>query len=241
MASEARRWGRGGGGGGARRAGLPERKITEILVIFGIFRILGRTKIFYPNNPKNRNNPKNLINNPMLTRKFFLILFLVLFLTGCSFSNKDIADQLKDTCLTKVEKIVQGDSMAPMLPNGENVILLENYYKCGYSAERGDVIAYNYGGSENSLIKVVKAMGADKVEIFGGRLKINDEIMKNSVGQEYTFTEKEKKMMGLYIKNGHIPQDAFLIFGDNIGDSIDSRKFGAVSATDFVGKFVFDN
>ena len=176
----------------------------------------------------------------MLTRKFFLTLFIALFLMGCFFFDKDIAGQLDDACLTKVEKIVQGDSMVPMFPNGESVILLENYYKCGYLAERGEVIAYNYGGRENPLIKIVKATSADKVEIFGGRLKVNDEIMKNSVGQEYSFTEKEREIMGLYIKDGHIPSDSFFIFGDNIGDSADSRKFGAVSAGDFLGKFVVE-
>ncbi|MFA4833450.1 MAG: signal peptidase I [Patescibacteria group bacterium] len=174
----------------------------------------------------------------MLFRKFFIILFLVLFLTGCSFSDKDTADQPENICVTQAEKIIQGDSMAPMLANGESIILLENYYNCGYPVERGDVVAYNYGGNENPLIKVVKATSADKVEIFGGRLKINDEIMENSAGQEYNFTEKEREIMSLYIKNWHIPQDSFLIFGDNIGDSADSRKFGAVSIVDFLGEFV---
>ena len=144
-------------------------------------------------------------------------------------------------CFQKEEKIIQGDSMAPMLANGESIILLGDYYKCGYPVERGEVVAHNYGGHENPLIKVVKATSADKVEIFGGRLKINGEIMKNSVGQEYNFTEKEREIMGLYIKDGRIPQDSFLIFGDNIGDSADSRKFGAVSAEDFLGKFIINN
>ena len=170
-----------------------------------------------------------------------MVLFLALFLSGCSFSNKNTADQPGDTCLTRAEKIIQGDSMAPMLSDTESVILLENYYKCGYPVETGEVVAHNYGGSENPLIKVVKATSADKVEIFGGRLKINGEIMKNSVGQEYNFTEKEREIMGLYIKDGRIPQDSFLIFGDNIGDSADSRKFGAVSAEDFLGKFIINN
>ncbi|MDD5295143.1 MAG: signal peptidase I [Patescibacteria group bacterium] len=171
-----------------------------------------------------------------------MFLFFILFISSyIFFSYKKIkTNQAPDIsgCFQKEEKIIQGDSMAPMIANGEEIILLENYYKCGYSVKRGDVIAYNYGGHKNPLIKIVRATSADKVEIFGGRLKINDEIMENSTGQEYTFAEKEIKIMDLYIKDGHIPPNSFLIFGDNIGDSADSRKFGAVSANDFVGKFV---
>ncbi|MDD5032321.1 MAG: signal peptidase I [Patescibacteria group bacterium] len=176
----------------------------------------------------------------MLSKKLLLVLFIALFSTGCSFSGKDIASQTEDTCFTRVEKVIQGDSMAPMLLERENVILLENYYKCGYQVERDNVVAYDYGGRENPLIKVVKATGADKVEIFNGRLKINDEIMGNSLGQEYIFSEAETKMLGLYIKDGRLPENSYLIFGDNIKDSLDSRRFGAVSANDFLGKFLIE-
>ena len=172
---------------------------------------------------------------------FLFLFFLIVISSYIFFSYEKIKASIKPEeagCFQKAEKIIQGDSMAPMMANGESIILLENYYKCGYPVKRGEVIAYNYGGSENPLIKVVKATSADKVEIFGGRLKINDEIMKNSAGQEYNFTGKEREIMGLYIKDGRIPPDSFLIFGDNIGDSADSRKFGAVSPEDFLGKFI---
>lgn len=174
--------------------------------------------------------------------KIIIFLFFALLISSYIFfsrgKTRTNTEPDNSGCFGKEEKIIFGDSMAPMLGNGEEVILLRDYYKCGYPVEKGDVIAYNYGGNGNPLIKLVKATSADKVEIFASRLKINGEIMKNSGGQEYNFTEKEVKMMGLYIKEGRIPKDSYFIFGDNIGDSADSRRFGAVSVTDFLGKFV---
>jgi hypothetical protein len=45
-------------------------------------------------------------------------------------------------------------------------------------------------------------------------------------------------MLSLYIRDGRIPKDSFFIFGDNVVESTDSRKFGAVAASDFLGKFI---
>ena len=142
------------------------------------------------------------------------------------------------TCqINQLEKIVNGNSMTPLLKNGGTVILLENYYRCGNHVKNNDLIAYNYAGSENPLIKKVRATDADIIEIVGNKLKINSEILKNSAGEEYIFSLRELKMLQLYIKNSHIPKDSFLIFGDNIHISTDSRRFGAVSASNFLGKF----
>lgn len=173
---------------------------------------------------------------------FFLVFIIILLVAGIYLLinqrlnlNQGVA---KSICWARIEKIVQGDSMEPMFKNGEETILLENYYKCGNLIEKGDIIAYNYGGSENPLIKIVWATDRDEVKLAGDKLEINREILKNSAGQEFIFKESELKMLSLYIENKHIPKNSFLIFGDNINDSTDSRKFGAVSDSDFLGKFV---
>lgn len=61
--------------------------------------------------------------------------------------------------------------------------------------------------------------------------------MTNSAGEGYGFTSGELAMLKLYIRDGHIPPDSYLLFGDNVRNSVDSRKFGAVSLDDFIGKF----
>jgi len=181
------------------------------------------------------------------TRRFYLpiILFLLLLILFVAvfifldFNKGGVSKEVKDnSCVIRAEKTVQGDSMEPMLLDRKEIILLENYYQCGNLAEPGDIIAYNYGGNKNPLVKIVKATDQDEVEIVDDKLKINGEILKNSAGQEYIFRTVEMKMLNLYIKDKYIPKNSFLIFGDNINDSTDSRKFGAVSANDFLGKFM---
>ena len=190
-----------------------------------------------------------------------IIIVLFLFMHGCSLNSSinateintsqtsinqsseisALSEQPKSNStnyqINKLEKIVNGNSMAPLLKNGDTVILLENYYRCGNHVKNNDLIAYNYTGSENPLIKRVRATDTDIIEIAGNKLKINSEILKNSAEEEYIFSLRELKMLQLYIKNSHIPKDSFLIFGDNIHISTDSRRFGAVSASNFLGKF----
>jgi len=140
--------------------------------------------------------------------------------------------------INETKKIVEGNSMEPFLKNGQEVVLLENYFQCGNPAGKGDLVAYKHPGSPDPLIKIIKATDEDIIEFFGNKIKINGEVMKNSVGEEYDFTDGEVKLMKEFLSHRHIPANTFLIFGDNIKTSTDSREFGPVTADDFLGKFV---
>lgn len=183
---------------------------------------------------------KNLITT------FILIIF---FLGGLMyFAQKQVeyensinsTNSFNNSCnITKTLKIINGDSMAPQLRNGDEVILLENYYNCN-DVKINDIVAYDYAGSDNPVIKIVKATDKDKVELKGNLLYINDKVMTNSVGEKYVFTKRDITMLALYVKDDKIPQNSFFVFGDNIASSSDSRKFGAISKNDFLGKFVIN-
>ena len=192
-----------------------------------------------------------------LLRKTRLILGIILaliLLSACQFSDKVVdspyeSDELKEVAniqeeieevvceIEKIEKEVDGNSMVPLIQNGARVILLQNYYRCGNPVEVGDFVAYSFAGEKHPLIKVIQATSADEVEIKANNLYINGAILKNSAGTLYTFSESESNMLNIYIRNKHIPQNSYFVFGDNTGISTDSRKFGAVSAEDFLGKF----
>lgn len=45
-------------------------------------------------------------------------------------------------------------------------------------------------------------------------------------------------MLSIYAPDGKLQEGAYLVFGDNVGNSTDSRKYGAVRAKDFVGRVV---
>lgn len=129
--------------------------------------------------------------------------------------------------------------MEPLLPNGSTLLLLVDYYKTNLP-KHGDIIAYHYGGNAHPLIKSVRAIPGDTVMLDSERkaLIINGSPLVNSVGTPYTFTSGELQLLGLYTKTGILPAGAYLVFGDNVMNSIDSRKFGAISAENFYGKFI---
>lgn len=130
--------------------------------------------------------------------------------------------------------------MEPLLRDGSKIRLLVGYYRNANLPERGDIVAYDYGGNRHPLIKIVRGLPGDAAEIDSGRkaLKINGQYLANSVGTPYVFTAGELQLLELYVKNGRLPAEGYFIFGDNVANSVDSRKFGAVSKNDFYGKFI---
>ena len=165
-----------------------------------------------------------------------LLVILALFINEVLFNVETSKNEEAEACpINKVVKTIQGDSMSPLLTNGQEVYLLEDYYQCGNQPQFGELVAYYYAGSEQPVIKIIKATDQDQLEIIEQKLMINGQFLVNSAGQEYVFTPAEIKMLVMYIIDGHLPIDSYLIFGDNINISTDSRKFGAVSKDDFFG------
>jgi len=139
----------------------------------------------------------------------------------------------------KENNIVNGDSMQPLLQDQQDIVLVKHYYDC-FDPQVGDIVAYNYAGNDNPIIKMIKASNQDFLEIKNNKLFINNKILKNSANQEYIFDNQEIEVLNLYIENNKLPVDSYLIFGDNIGSSNDSRVFGAVSMVDILGKFLVE-
>ncbi len=80
-----------------------------------------------------------------------------------------------------------------------------------------------------------------------GTLKIAGEIIKNSQEEIYHFDVNERRFLNLYIVQskkigdeivGKMQDSAYFIFGDNVTNSIDSRKIGAVGKDGFIGKVI---
>lgn len=129
--------------------------------------------------------------------------------------------------------------MEPLIPNGAKVRLVVGYY-ADRLPEQGDIVAYDYGGNQHPLIKVVRALPGDAIEIDSTRknIIINGKPLQNSVGTPYVFTDGELQMLQLYAKDGHLTAGGYFVFGDNVTNSVDSRKFGAISVENFYGKFI---
>lgn len=146
---------------------------------------------------------------------------------------------LKKNCpMNETTKKVQGFSMTPLIQDGQEITVVENYFTCGNKAKKGDIILYKYTGTDHPALKRIRGTDKDEIELKNGTLQINGETMRNSVNDTYVFTHTEVQMLSLYITKKHLPKNAYFIFGDNIKNSSDSRKFGAVSDQDFLGYVV---
>lgn len=177
------------------------------------------------------------------------ILFLLCFIVSYFFWPKDNvifndkhkleSEKYFSTEIFRVKKIVKGFSMKPLINPGDELELLRNYYLYN-DPKRNEIIEYSYGGGKYSVVKIIKAIPGDKIEFQDGKILVNEEVMKNSQGDVYTFSLAEQKMLSLYIENNYLVRGAFFIFGDNINSSIDSRKYGAVAKNDILGKFDFN-
>jgi hypothetical protein len=70
------------------------------------------------------------------------------------------------------------------------VKVLFNYYQCD-KIKREDIVLYDYAGSQNPLIKIVKSVSAEEFSLVlsdgGANVIINGEIVKNSNGQPFVF------------------------------------------------------
>ena len=150
----------------------------------------------------------------------------------------------EENCVTKTEEhIVRGDSLSGIIESGQTIKVLVGYYQC-HEIQRGDIVIYNYAGSADPLIKIVKAVEGDSFKLQqsaeGWNILINGEIAKNSRGEPYVFNEQGYRMLSLYENDyqGVIPIDAVLLLGNTASGSLDSTRFGLVGKNDILGKVI---
>lgn len=93
-------------------------------------------------------------------------------------------------------------------------------------------MVFEYKNTKN-LIKRVVGLPNDVVKIKDGILYINDQEVEESYLKEYSNTKIKNKDFGT------IPQDQYLVLGDNRDDSLDSRTIGFIKRESIVGKVIF--
>ena len=117
--------------------------------------------------------------------------------------------------------IIQQHSMEPNFYSGDYVIAFKQAYKISGTPERGDVIVFHSHlkdskGNDKNLIKRVIATGGETVEIRGGYVYVNGEMLEEDyVLEPGTSGEMEKTV---------VPEGFLFCCGDNRAVSVDSRK-----------------
>lgn len=133
--------------------------------------------------------------------------------------------------------------MNPLLKEGTEVKIDFNYYAC-HKPQAGEIIIYQYSPDKNPIIKNIKGVAGDSIELKPMADKwniiINGQILRNSAGQEYAIDRKGYNLLSLYIKDyqGKIPTNSFLILGDQTQGTFDSSMLGLVGTQGLLGKVV---
>lgn len=139
--------------------------------------------------------------------------------------------------------IVDGSSMLPSFESGERVIVNKILYDIR-NPQRGEVVVFHVPEENRDFIKRVIGVPGDKVRLEGDSLYVNDELveepyLKEVIAQaqsEGRLYNTEDNFPNSRVTSDTVPEGMILAFGDNRGNSRDSRSIGFVSMDEIVGR-----
>lgn len=124
--------------------------------------------------------------------------------------------------------IVEGESMAPTLDNGDRIVFNKVVYMIG-EPKRGDIVIIKR--PLKNYVKRVIALPGETIEIRDQELYINNELY------EQTFITEESKNRTGNFGPIDVPVDSYFVMGDNRAISKDSRNgLGFIEGENIIGK-----
>ena len=126
---------------------------------------------------------------------------------------------------------VVGSSMSPTLKD-EEVLILNKFQYRFFEIKRGDIVSLDYEDTKY-LIKRIIGLPGETVKIVNNQLYINDKIYEEEyLANDLNYDDFSLADLG-YSK---IPEDMYLVLGDNRENSLDSREIGLIKKEDINGK-----
>lgn len=157
--------------------------------------------------------------------KIISVLILFLFLLF-PFIKKE------ENCYKNIFSKVEGNSMYPYFSNWDKIEVLQDFYKCN-TIKRNDFVIFN--SSYWQLIKQVKALPWDKVEFLDKNIYINwKKIFSNE--WNFDFNQSNIDLIWLYLENGYLKKDLYLVFWTRKNWIIDSRILWPINFENIVWK-----
>ena len=139
-------------------------------------------------------------------------------------------------------------SMEPTLLINDRLIVDKVSYRL-HGPSRGDIVVFNPTKTlkerfDNAFIKRVIAIPGDQISIREGKVLIN----QSAINEPYTASQQSTSVEAciysgfdkpFLAKEQMIPEDHYLVLGDNRRNSLDGRCWGLVAKEDLVGRAVF--
>ena len=123
---------------------------------------------------------------------------------------------------------VSSTSMEPTLRHGD-VVIVSRRVPALADLARGDMVVFRWHGQGPRTLKRIVGLGGDVLVVRDAVLYVNG----NRVAEPYV---DRALIDGYYSSTFTVPEGSVFVLGDNRGNSLDSRDYGAVSASDLVGR-----
>lgn len=180
-----------------------------------------------------KKEPRNPTTKTVRFKRSTAIIFIlaIIFLSLFLFWNLFIS-----------QGAINGDSMEPTLHNGDRVLIFQLEH-----VDRFDVVAFTPPDHDDQqYVKRVIGIPGDTVSYENDVMRINDEIIKedyikhsDSFNVYWNFTLWDIFAQTAQLSDQRwpdtIPEDMYLVLGDNRDNSQDSRTFGLISSEDIIG------
>ncbi len=128
---------------------------------------------------------------------------------------------------------VVGSSMSPNLKNGDVLLINKIIYKFR-KPSRFEIITFQHDNSQY-LIKRVIGLPGETIFYEDGLLYIDNVV----IDEPFINNIKTDDFNIIDIGYGSIPNNMYLVIGDNRTDSDDSRNFGLIQQEKIIGKPFF--
>lgn len=125
---------------------------------------------------------------------------------------------------------VKGESMKPTLLENDLVL----YVRIDPHYERGDVVSVKIPSGEYYVKRII-AMEGDTIDIRGGKVYVNGELLTEPYTMSETFEAKE----GIVRYPCTLTEGQIFVMGDNRPESMDSRDFGVLGVRQIKGRILF--
>lgn len=122
--------------------------------------------------------------------------------------------------------VASGETMSPTYNNGD--YLLINKFSKDFS--RGDIVVFRYEKQPGTfLIKRIIGLPSEKVEIQGGKVFINGQVLNETYYSGETSGDASVTL----------GSEQYFVLGDNRNKSFDSRSFGPITKSSIEGKVFY--